>query len=120
MFVRWTTRTPWRAYKDFPHRNPRKSFSAVLVRSERTDGEPRQRIVCYLGHLKEEYLDSQASQLSFWEGVDCHLDALALTLAERRGIEEQLRTVVARPTPEEVERDKHEVLDKLLKYFGRL
>ena len=119
MFVRWKTRVPWRAfYKDFPHRNPGKSFSAVLVRSERIDGEPRQRIVAYLGHIKEEYLDSKAQRLYFWEGVDRQLNALTFSPEERQRIEEQLRAVVTRPTPEEVERDKHEVRDRLLRLRG--
>jgi hypothetical protein len=91
----------------------------VLVRSERVDGEPRQRIVAYLGYIEEDSLDSKASQLSFWEDVDRHLDALALSLAELQGIEKQLRERITRPTPEEVEKDKQETLDKLRTYFGR-
>jgi hypothetical protein len=119
MFVRWTMRASWWAYKDFLHRTPGKSFSAALVRNESVDGQPRRRLVASLGYIKEEALDSKACQLSFWEGVDCHLDALALSPMERQGIENQLRAVVARPTPEEVEQDKHEVRDRLLRLRGQ-
>jgi hypothetical protein len=118
MFVRWTTRVSWRAYKDVPHRNPGKSFSAALVCNESVEGEPRQRIIASLGHIQEDALDSKANQLSFWAGVDRHLDVVALSSAERQEIEEQLREVVARPTPEEVEQDKHEVRDRLLRLMG--
>jgi hypothetical protein len=134
MFVRWKTREHWRTkFVWRRHRNTDeiycvgktkeydgKSSSAVLVCSERVNGKPRQRIVCYLGHIKEKSLDSKARQLYFWEGIDRHLDALSLSPAERQRIEEQLREVVPRPSPEEVEKDKQETLDKLLRHFGRL
>jgi hypothetical protein len=120
MFVRWKTRVPWRAHKDFPHRNPGTSFSAVLVRSERREGEPRQRIVAHLGHITEDNIDSNARQLSFWQGVDRHLDALTLSPEDRRQIEAQVRARIPRPTPEEVERDKHETLERLSRHFRRL
>src|SRR5687768_3786878 len=119
MFVHWKIRGSWRAYKDVPHRNPGRSFSAVLIRSESVDGELQQRVVASLGYIEEDFLDSKARQLSFWEGVDRHLDALALSPATRQHIEAQLRDVVARPTPEEVEQDKHEVRDRLLRLMGR-
>lgn len=61
----------------------------------------------------------KARQLSFWEGVDQNLDALSLSPAERRQIEEQLLERIPRPTPEEVEKDKQETLAKLLRHFGR-
>jgi len=118
MFVHWKTRAAWRAYKDVPHRNPGKSFSAVLICSESVDGELQQRVVASLGHIEEDFLDSKARQFSFWEGVDRHLNALTLSPAERQHIEEQLRDVVARPTPEEVEKDRRESLEKLLRHFG--
>jgi hypothetical protein len=119
MFVHWKIRGAWRAYKDVPHRNPGRSFSAVLIRSESVDGELQQRVVASLGYIEEDFLDSKARQLSFWEGVDRYLNALALSPGERQRIEEQLRDVVARPTPEEVTKDKREVRDRLLRLMGR-
>jgi hypothetical protein len=120
MFVRWKIRVPWRAwYKDFPWRNPGMSFSAVLVRSERVNGKPRQKIVAYLGHIKEKNLDSKAQRLYFWESVDRPLDALVLSPAERQQIEEEILQRVDRPAREVVEREKQETLDKLRALFGR-
>jgi hypothetical protein len=108
MFVRWKTREHWRTkYKQWPKWRTKeyngKSFSAVLVRSERIDGKPRQKIVAYLGHIKEKSLDSKARRLYFWESVDRHLDTLVLSLAERQRIEEQLRERIPRPTLEEMD-----------------
>jgi hypothetical protein len=121
MFVRWKTRIPQRPwYKDFPHRNPGKSFSAELVRSERVDGKPRQKIVAYLGHMKEKHLAVPLRRYHFWEGVDRQLAALVLSPAGRQRIEERLSAVVARATVEEVERSRQEIRERLLKVADRV
>jgi hypothetical protein len=121
MFVRWKTRIPrqpW--YKDFPHRNPGKSFSAELVRSERVDGQPRQKVVAYLGHIKEKYLDVPSRRYHFWEHVDQQLKALGVSLAERQRIEARLSAVVARATVEEAEQSRREAMEGLLRIAGRV
>jgi hypothetical protein len=74
---------------------------AFLVRSERQGGKVRQRIVAYLGSVKEEYLGEWCMQDLFWSRAAARLDALALDRAERDRIEEALARVVRRPTPEE-------------------
>src|SRR5262245_31779952 len=120
MFVRWKTRTPRRSwYADFPHRNPGPSYSAVLVRSERVDGKPRQKVVLYLGHIKEKYRHSPARRFYFWERADRLLDSLNLTPAERQKIEEQLSAVVRRAIRDEVAQARQETMERLARAFSR-
>jgi hypothetical protein len=120
IFVRWNTRALWRVHKDSPHRNPGTRLSAVLVHSESVEGKLREILLARLGHIKEEDIDVPEQQLWFWNAIDRHLDALSLSPEERLQIEEQICERIPRPTPEEVERDKKETLEKLLRHFGRL
>jgi len=75
--------------------------SAQLVKSERVDGKPRQRIVAYLGALQDGARDVRAREW-FWKRLLPRLDALNLDAAERARIVAQIAEVVPRGT--EVER----------------
>jgi hypothetical protein len=122
MFVRWKTQERWRT--NFVWLRPSKSadicyshkekyyagkkFSAVLVRSERVGGKPRQKIVAYLGHINEKKAGVPAQRLYFWKAVGYRLDALSLSPTERQRIEEQIGKVITQPTPEEAARIEQE------------
>ena len=67
------------------------------------NGQPRQKVVRYLAHIKEKFLWAPAHRQWFWECVDWHLDDLGLDAPMRQRIEETLITVVPRPTPAELE-----------------
>jgi hypothetical protein len=80
---------------------------AHLVRSERRDGKPRQKVVGYLGSIREE-AEYVGHRKHFWEHADKRLDALALEAEERRRIEAALLARVPRPTAGEVEAEERE------------
>jgi hypothetical protein len=77
-----------------------KSFSAVLVKSERIDGKPRQRIVAHIGALSEKYLHSAGRRAGLWRKV---APALAgFTRAERERAVRALNEVIPLPTVKEM------------------
>ncbi|MDQ3753465.1 MAG: hypothetical protein M3371_01885 [Acidobacteriota bacterium] len=43
-----------------PQASPVKCACAVLVKCVRVEGKPRQKVVCYLGHIKERDIGSPA------------------------------------------------------------
>jgi hypothetical protein len=93
MFVRWKRRERRRD----KHLCPFVRY-AVLVKSERVDGKPRQRIVRYLAHIGESYLDATAHQQYFWDRVNPQLDDLDVDSTTRQSLEAALLAVVGRPT----------------------
>jgi hypothetical protein len=74
---------------------------AVLVRSERVNGKPRQRTVAYLGSIREDHLGEVGLRNRFWESADEKIETLALKAEERQKCEAALLTRVARLTSEE-------------------
>jgi hypothetical protein len=109
MFVRWKRR----------ERKTRKAYEwerygrakgtgkylliAVLVRSERQDGKPRQKIVGYLGSVPEGLADEPFQRKWFWDRARHRLDALALEQTERQKVEGALAARVPRLTVEELD-----------------
>jgi hypothetical protein len=84
---------------------------ASLVRSERRGGKVRQRLLAYLGSVREDCLSELWMQDLFWTRAAARLDALALDRAERDRIEEALARVVRRPTPEETAKEAEKYAD---------
>src|SRR3954451_1362303 len=109
MFVRWQRR-PARKNRAYEQR-----LSAVLVRAERADGKPRQRIVIvkYLGMIREyfivptaitnPYVQHQArlELVWFWNTVDTALAGLDLDDETRSSIAAMVATRVPRLTDAE-------------------
>ena len=83
-------------------------LSAVLVRSERRDGKPRQKIVASLGGIPEQDLESVMRRYHFREGASRRLDALGLDPESRRNAEAALEARVPRPAVEQVAQARKE------------
>jgi hypothetical protein len=95
-FARWKRR----AYK--PIRGPAKvSLRAVLVRSERRGGKPRQKVVAHLGSIDERDIPAAHPRERFWRDVDSKL--ADLPPQARAKAEATLQAVVPRPTREELQ-----------------
>ena len=94
MYLRWQRRRRARRGKS-------PLVTAVLVESRRVDGKPRQRVVAYLGGIREAYVDEREGEhRAFWRGVDDRLDALGLDPATRARVEASVESRVRRVTPE--------------------
>ena len=105
MYVRWkrqqTAVAPDRRRGQEPGPAAGARRAAVLVECRRVGGQPRQRVVRYLGSIREERLGSVAARARFWQGVDEKLGAVPLTPSERTRAEAALAAVVPRPDPAE-------------------
>jgi hypothetical protein len=68
MFVRWQSRgnSNSKHYGD--------SWSAILVRSKRVDGKPRQEHVAYLGSITDKRLKIDLQRCWFWNHVTAPLE----------------------------------------------
>ena len=94
MFVRWQRRGRVRTGKASP------LMSAVLVDSRRVGGKPRQKVVAYLGGIRETRINvSERYHREFWQSVDDRLDALQLDPDIRERIEASIESRVRRVTP---------------------
>ncbi len=94
MFVRWQVRSRKR-------RGGSPLLTAVLVESRRVDGQPRQRVIAYLGGIRERYIDEREKEhIAFWTRVDDRLDELGLDAGTRARIEASVESRERRVTPE--------------------
>ncbi len=103
MFVRWKRRERGKAASAGKY-----LLTAALVRSERRDGKPRQKVVAYLGSIREEWTGEVWPRKQFWEFADKVLGAAGLDAQTTAKAEAALLSRVARPTPEEVARAKQQ------------
>ena len=87
MYVRWkrTKRKDRWGYGD--------TLTAVLVKSERVNGQPRQKFIAHLGSIREGRIDVQGARLNFWDNVEAKLASLPEEQADR--IREKLSQKVA-------------------------
>ena len=91
MYVRWQRRC----------RVTSPLMSAVLVESHRVDGKPSQKVIAYLGSIREVRINvSERYHREFWQSVDDHLNALQLDPEIRANIEASIDSKVRRVTPE--------------------
>ncbi len=114
MFVRWKT--------DKANR-----LTAVLVKSVRRDGKPRQKIIGYLAsiaHPHEYFIQKQEYRYKFWKAVDDKLDFVQrcddVTVEQRRLIENKIAQTVPRPTPKYLKRIGEEESPYCAAWRGRL
>ena len=105
MFVRWKRRkTPRTKLGRAPrrHDDAGDSLYCVLVESQRINGSPRQKLICYLGSIKESYIERPWVRLVFWEKVRVKLDKIALARTDRIKVEESIGRVIPKVSEEEV------------------
>ncbi len=94
MYVRWQSRSRLRRGKS-------PLITAELVECRRVDGKPRQRLLAYLGGIREAYVDErEGKHRAFWRGVDERLDTLGLDPETRARVEASVESRVRRVTPE--------------------
>lgn len=111
MFIRWKRR---KKAATKPWRQPRRrsdagdSLYCVLVESQRVNGSPRQKVICYLGSLDEGDREKLWLRVDFWDLVSAKLDKLELTSRERTKIEKAIDLVVSRVPEDEVAAFKKE------------
>src|SRR5687768_11322284 len=99
MFVKWKRRPVGanRSYGGSPYNE--QHLIAVLVRSERVDGKPRQKLVKYLGTIRDSYIEPgsitneyvRARAINakewFWRRVSSVLAETEMTPSERERAE---------------------------------
>lgn len=90
MYIRWK-RCPLRRTADV-------KLKAFLVQSVRVGGQPRQRLIGYLGAILVRYQQAPAHRQRFWCRVGQRLDTLGLDPAMRATLEAALAQQVPRPT----------------------
>ncbi len=81
----------------------------MLVKSQRVNGKPRQKVVCYLARVNEGRLNHRALPFELWKTVGPKLSSLDLSAAEYAKIESQLAAVVRRPSEAETRKFNEEV-----------
>jgi hypothetical protein len=101
MHVRWKTRS---LHSQWDSRGEhRYSLCAQVVASYRTGRQVRQKVILYLGVIKEERISSPLWRDTFWEAAMARLAARRdFDPLARRRIRQALRERVPRPTPMEV------------------
>lgn len=77
---------------------------AVLVRSLRVKGKPRQKVVRYLGSIRESRINRAGYRIAFWMNVERNLKKLKLGDHIYQKILNTLSNVVPLPTKDEVSR----------------
>lgn len=93
MFVRWKMRQS-------RGEDVRTLHSAVLVQSVRINGKPRQKIIAFLGSLREPI---HVAQPYFWHNAETALNNAGIDGDTQMGILEKLATKTSRPTPKQME-----------------
>jgi hypothetical protein len=97
VFVRWKAHR----LRGARHGGPAPTMlSAVLVEGRRGGGGPRQRVVRYLGSIRDADVEGERAAPArgrFWASADRHLEGLGLPADQRRAVEAALRAVVPRP-----------------------
>ena len=108
MFVRWQRRRLKR-YRQGCDAGE-EVLSAVVVESRRVDGKPRQKMIRYLGTVRESDITRPRpmSLDRFWTRVDGALDELGIHGAARLVMESTVKARVPRPDPEQLERTRAE------------
>ena len=102
MYVRWKRRKLTRRLRDGS--KPGYSLYAVLVKSERINGRPRQRVVKHLGSFREKEILSVIVRDYFWRRIEAKLSKLDLDPDTRSRVEARLSQTI--PRPSQAEKDK--------------
>ena len=91
MYVRWKKKNRKRRYNESI---PKVTLCAVIVRSQRINGKSKQKVVKYLGSIREEQVKYSYSRDIFWRNVRQKLYELDINTKDREVIIRKLREVV--------------------------
>jgi len=113
MYIRWK-RCALRRTADV-------TLKAFLVHSVRIKGQPRQRILGYLGAIRVRYQQAPAHRQRFWHQVEQRLPALGVDQRTQAALEACLARVVPRLTPTDLAmlEDQRTALYHLAATLGR-
>ena len=111
MFVRWNKRKRFDKWKK-PQAD---AISAVLVESQRVDGNPRQKTIKYLGSIRSDRVNVVGWARGFWKSAEKNLSTLDLSPEVRDKIITDLNKVVLRPSDEDVAKANEEAAEMLSK-----
>jgi hypothetical protein len=79
----------------------------------RINGKPRQKVIRYLGHIRESHLMKPASRMIFWSDVKRKLKDLPLATETLDKVISKLSRDVAQPTAGEVTQLRQKYLPNL-------
>jgi hypothetical protein len=84
----------WRTYE---LADGQRSLRAELVKSyrDKVSGSPRNKIVCYLGSIRERLINNKVVSAFFWWKVEMKLSRLLLSTGEK----ESIRAAIGRRIP---------------------
>jgi hypothetical protein len=87
----------WRTYE---LKDGQRSLRAELVKSyrDKVSGNPRNKIVCYLGSMRERLISDGVVRAFFWWKVEVKLAQLLLSAGEK----ENIRRAISRRIPRTV------------------
>jgi hypothetical protein len=92
VYLRWQ-------YRIHPRNKAQPSLVAVLLESRRVNGQPRQRLVAYVGSVTRADIHTLSGRTRFWAGADARL--AGFTSEDRGRFVRALEDLVPRPTAEE-------------------
>jgi hypothetical protein len=92
MFIRWKRRHNLKS--TIRNRDAAASLYCVLLKSERVNQIPKQKIVCYLGRVFEGDTTRECVRVDFWDDAMPKLNALPMSPAERAKIIKSIEAVV--------------------------
>jgi hypothetical protein len=83
----------WRKY---PLKNGEFSLRAEVVKSyrDKISGETRNKLVCYLGSIKEKRVNNPIARAYFWLDVNTRIARLFITANEKESIRLQIKARV--------------------------
>ena len=100
MYVRWNRHKRATGKENYIY--------AVLVESHRVAGKPRQRTIKYLGGIREN-TPYASHRESFWKEAEKKLYEAGLVPEAREKVILKMKTVVPRPSEEDVEKEREEI-----------
>lgn len=88
----------WRKY---PLKNGEFSLRAELVKSyrDKSSGEPRNKLVAYLGSIRENRINNPIARAYFWLQVNDNISRLFITANEKESIRSQVGRRVPKSLP---------------------
>jgi hypothetical protein len=117
MYVRWNRR---KRFKPGWREKEGDYLSAVLVKSSRIEGVPRQKVIKWLGSISEDSLQHISIRREFWVTVEKNLALVELSAEESHKVIASIGKVVPKPSEKELEKDHADRIRRLKEIWERL